>query len=71
MISFDVYKDGKRNAVTMSYDDGTIYDVKLIEIFDKYGIKANFHLNSGRLDQGRCLSKKDILCQIKIFLFVR
>jgi len=60
MISFDVFKDGKRNALTMSYDDGTIYDTKLIEIFDKYGIKASFHLNSGLFGTGRRLSENDI-----------
>ena len=30
-----------------SIDDGTIYDQKTIEIFNKYGIKATFNLNSG------------------------
>ncbi|NLA83377.1 MAG: polysaccharide deacetylase family protein [Clostridiales bacterium] len=60
MISFDVFKDGKRNALTMSYDDGTIYDIKLIEIFNKHGIKSTFHLNSGRFGVGRNISEKDI-----------
>lgn len=31
----------------MSYDDGKIFDRKLIEIFNKYGIKGTFHLNTG------------------------
>ncbi len=33
-------------AMTFSYDDGVEQDVKLIEIFKKYGLKATFNLNS-------------------------
>lgn len=49
-IKFDVLKNGKKNAVTLSYDDGLLFDRKLIEIMDKYGVRGSFHLNSGRLD---------------------
>ena len=31
-------------------DDGTIYDKKVIDIFNKYNIKATFNLNSGLQD---------------------
>ena len=41
------FKDGKLNALTLSYDDGVIQDKRLIEILDKYGIKATFNINSG------------------------
>ena len=47
MIKFDVFKDGRIKALTMSYDDGVKQDKRLIEIFDKYGIKGTFHINSG------------------------
>ena len=40
-------KDGKRKVLTLSYDDGVIFDRKLIEILDKNGIKCTFNLNSG------------------------
>lgn len=53
MIKFDVWKDGKNKCVTMSYDDGVIYDKKLIEIFDKYGFKGTFHINSGLAGEPR------------------
>ncbi len=45
------YKDGKNKALTMSYDDGVKQDRRLIEIFNKYGIKGSFHLNGGCLGQ--------------------
>jgi Predicted xylanase/chitin deacetylase len=35
----------------MSYDDGRLADRKLISIFNRYGIKGTFHLNSGSLGQ--------------------
>ena len=41
-------KDIKK-ALTFSYDDGVTQDIRLIEIFDKYGLKATFNLNSGLL----------------------
>ena len=38
---------GKQKAVTFSYDDGVMQDVRLMELFSKYGLKATFNLNSG------------------------
>ena len=40
---------GKMKALTFSYDDGVTQDARLIDIFNKYGLKATFNLNSGRL----------------------
>ena len=39
------YPEGKAKALTMSYDDGKMEDIRLIEIFDKYGIKGTFNIN--------------------------
>jgi len=41
--------DKKMKAVTFSYDDGTIHDARLVQLFNRYGIKATFHINSGIL----------------------
>jgi peptidoglycan/xylan/chitin deacetylase (PgdA/CDA1 family) len=41
--------NGKKKAVTFSFDDGVTQDIKLIEIFNKYGLKGTFNLNSGFL----------------------
>lgn len=35
--------------VTFSFDDGTLQDIRLIELLDRYGVKATFNLNSGLL----------------------
>lgn len=39
-------KDGKLKVLTLSYDDGVVQDIRLIEILNKYGIKATFNINS-------------------------
>ena len=41
------FKDGKAKAFTLSYDDGVVQDIRLIEIFNKYGLKGTFNINSG------------------------
>lgn len=38
--------NGKMKAVTFSFDDGVTQDKRLIEIFDKYGLKCTFNINS-------------------------
>ena len=37
---------GKKKALTFSYDDGVLQDIRLVDIFNKYGLKATFNLNS-------------------------
>ena len=41
-------KDGKLKVLTLSYDDGVVQDIRLIEIMNKYGLKGTFNINSGR-----------------------
>jgi len=40
-------KDGKSKVITFSYDDGVVQDIKLIDIFNKYGLKGTFNINTG------------------------
>lgn len=37
---------GKKKAVTFSYDDGVTQDIRLIEMFNRYGLKGTFNINS-------------------------
>ena len=41
------FPGGKHKALTMSYDDGRTEDRRLVSIFNKYGIKGTFNINSG------------------------
>ncbi len=43
-----LYPFGKEKAFTLSYDDGNMPDLKLVALFNKYGVKATFNLNSKR-----------------------
>ena len=45
--TFMRFPNFRRKAVTLSYDDGKIYDRKLIEIMDKHGLKGTFNINGG------------------------
>jgi len=59
-IIFNLFPGNKKKALTMSYDDGTIHDRRLVEIFNKYGIRGTFHLNSGRLDQDGVIRSDEV-----------
>ena len=41
-----LFPGGLRRAFTLSYDDGVRQDIRLAEIFRKYGVKCTFNLNS-------------------------
>ena len=41
------FKGGKRKALTLSYDDGVVQDIRLTEILKKHGIKCTFNISSG------------------------
>ena len=47
-------------AVTFSYDDAVTQDQRLIEIFNKYGLKCTFNINSGLLGTGGSLVRQDV-----------
>ncbi|WP_166238521.1 polysaccharide deacetylase family protein [Paenibacillus turpanensis] len=54
------FPEGKHKVLTMSYDDGKIADRRLVQIFNKNGIKGTFHLNSGLLGEGDRLPAEEI-----------
>ena len=41
------FPGGKHKALTMSFDDGRLEDRRLVEMFNQYGIRGTFNLNSG------------------------
>ena len=60
-----LYPQGKTKALTFSYDDGEKQDIRLIELFNKYGLKGTFNLNSGLMSEEISdTSTKVALCQI-------
>ena len=64
--------NGKNKAVTFSFDDGVTQDIRLIEILDRYGLKATFNLNSellglkGTLDRNSRTVRHDKIAPDKV-----
>lgn len=48
---------GKKKAVTFSYDDGITQDIKFIELLNKYALKGTFNINSAYLGIGDSFEK--------------
>ena len=45
-----LYPNGKEKALTLSYDDVSDYNIKLIELLEKFNIKCTFNLNASRFN---------------------
>lgn len=61
------YPKGLSKALTLSYDDGVIEDIRLIDIMSKHGLKGTFNINSSMMaekdatEMRQRLSKKQML----------
>lgn len=63
----DFHSGKLMKAVTFSYDDGVVQDIRMIELMNKYGLKGTFNLNSQLLGTGGILKGADYrLCHYKI-----
>lgn len=60
MIEYKSFKDGKRHICTFSYDDCPPEDYKLVEIFNKHGMKATFNLNSCHFTEEYGVNGEDV-----------
>ncbi|MGN0494230.1 MAG: polysaccharide deacetylase family protein [Acutalibacteraceae bacterium] len=47
------FPNGKARALTLSYDDGSVYDIKLAEILARFGIKATFNITGAPFINGK------------------
>jgi Predicted xylanase/chitin deacetylase len=45
------FPNGAMKALSMSYDDGSEHDRRLVGLFDAYGLRGTFHLTSSTLGQ--------------------
>ncbi len=59
--------NGKKKAMTFSYDDGVLQDIRLVEILNKYGLRSTFNLNSELLGRKWSLVRNGItVCHDKV-----
>ena len=49
----------KNKILTFSYDDGVTQDIRLVELFNKYGMKCTFNINSGLLGDENYLIREE------------
>lgn len=55
-----VWPEWKYKSLTFSYDDATVSDRRLVEFFNRYGMKGTFNVSSNFLDRVRHLSSAEI-----------
>ncbi|HAU37728.1 MAG TPA: polysaccharide deacetylase [Phycisphaerales bacterium] len=48
-VEIPLFPRGKRIAVTTSWDDGLVFDRRIVEAFNAWGLKGTFNLNSRSL----------------------
>ena len=41
------FPEGRAKALTFSYDDGVVQDIRFVGLLNRYGMKGTFNLNSG------------------------
>ena len=41
------FPEGRARALTFSYDDGVVQDIRFVGLLNRYGMKGTFNLNSG------------------------
>ena len=46
-----LFPEGRMKALTFSYDDGVEQDIRLMEIFNKNGLKGTFNINGEFMEQ--------------------
>lgn len=54
-----LFPEGKKKALTLSYDDGTVHDRKLVAMMNQYGVRGTFNLNSGIFSEKKCDAIED------------
>ncbi|MCW5700549.1 MAG: polysaccharide deacetylase family protein, partial [Rhodospirillales bacterium] len=54
------FPGGRRLALSMSFDDGSEHDRRLVDMFNRHGIRGAFHLNSTTLGQDYRVGRNEI-----------
>lgn len=60
MTIYKCFPGGRYKSLTMSYDDGTRHDERLVQIFNQNGIKGTFNINSGHLDRPDRIHREEL-----------
>ncbi|MBI5830770.1 MAG: polysaccharide deacetylase family protein [Armatimonadetes bacterium] len=55
-----LFPSGLRRALTMSFDDGRVFDRRLVAIFNAHGIRGTFNLISSTLDKDGYVTRAEV-----------
>ena len=55
-----------RKIFLLSFDDGTVYDRRFVQLLNSYGMKATFNLNSGLEDFVWCYEDRYPICRQRL-----
>lgn len=50
----------RTKALTLSYDDGTVFDRQMVPILNRYGLKCTFNLNSKLFKRDRRIAEHEV-----------
>ena len=56
----EIMFQNKHKIITFSFDDGVVDDIRLVALFNKYGLKSTFNLNAGHLTKALGWRYKDV-----------
>lgn len=56
---YTCFPGGRHKALTFSYDDGREEDRRLVELFNRHGLKGTFNLNSGIVNDPQRIPLKE------------
>ncbi|KWX76099.1 polysaccharide deacetylase family protein [Paenibacillus jilunlii] len=59
-IKLDLFPGGVAKALTLSWDDGRVYDRQLVAILNRHGLKGSFHLNSGFFGKDSYITREEV-----------
>lgn len=54
------FPGGRHKAITLSYDDGKIEDRRLVEIFNRFGLKGSFNLNGAKFGREHRIEASEV-----------
>ena len=60
MAIYKCFPGGKFKALTMSYDDGSVDDRRLVNLFNQNGIKGTFNITSGWLEKPDKIHREEL-----------
>lgn len=55
-----IFPQGKKKVLTFSYDDARTADRQLVRLFNDYGMKGTFHINSKRLGEKGYIDPEEV-----------